>query len=242
VDYVTYLNPRLADKPILWLPNIVDTSQFTVQVQEQRQHRAKLRAALGVGTAEVLAVGVGQMVERKGYGQLIEAAASTPEQLRIILFGDGPLLERWTRRIGQLGLANRVALPGAVPPSELVRHLAAADWFLHPALQDPSPLVVIEAAAAGLPLAVSTQTGNALEAVEEDINGFTFDGSDLTALRVALARLVSTPESLRTSMARSSAQLSEARFNPDAVANQFFVELLGPKQSDGTLSRDSRDA
>lgn len=226
LEYVLHISPELSHRPILWLPNIVDTSVYSSLVCEHRARREAIRKELGVGTGETLVVGVGQMIERKGFHLLIEAVATLPGRYRVIVLGDGPRRGEWLGRLAAVGAANRVSLPGPAGPADVARHLAAADWFIHPALQDPSPLAVVEATVAGLPMAVSTQTGNSPEAVVEGENGFTFDPRDGAALLAALQRIVATPAEVRERMGRRSAELGRERFNPDVVVDRFFKGLL----------------
>ena len=227
VDYVRRIRPGMASKPVLWLPNIVDTALYDTRVREHRAQREQIRAQLGVGPGDVLVVGTGQMIERKGYHLLLEAAAAVPGSYRVILVGDGPFRQEWQARIDALGAGERIRLPGAESPENIARFLAAADWFVHPALQDPSPLVIVEAAVAGLPLAVSTQTGNAPEAVVEGENGFTFDPTDPAAMRRTLERIAASSPQDRLRLGRRSAELARERFDPVPTVDRFFKGLLG---------------
>ena len=225
-DYVWHLNPRLRGRPVIWLPNIVDTSVYWALVQERRAEREETRRELGVEPDQTLVLGVGQMIERKGYARLIEAASHVQGTYRIVMLGEGPLRQAWAREVVALGLADRVQLPGEVDGSQLPRYLAAADWFVHPALRDPSPLVVVEAGIAGLPLAVSAQTGNAREAVRDDVNGFTFDAADQASVTRALQRIADTNVEERRIMGEISSSLAREYFDPDAVIGAFFRGLL----------------
>jgi len=226
VDYVCHFNPRLAQKPVLWLPNIVDTALYDRQVRRHREHREAIRTKLGVASDEILAFGVGRMIERKGFHLLIEAVAQVEGRYKVIILGDGPLREPWLERIAELGIGDRIRLPGQADSSEVTQHLCAADWFLHTALQDPSPLVIVEATVAGLPMAVSVQTGNGPEGVEEGQNGFTYDPTDPAAMVGALKRIVTSSADDRTRMARRSARLAQERFEPDGIVDRFFQGLL----------------
>lgn len=226
VDYVRYFNPKHVATPVLRLPNLVDTEVYAAAVAERRIHRDEIRASLGVFPNETLVLGVGRMIELKGFSHLIEAAGRVGGSFKVILLGEGDLRPKWLARIAELGLDGRVHLPGEVDSSRLVEHLAAADWFVHTALHDSSPLVVIEAVVAGLPVAVSVQTGNGPEAVDEGVNGFTFDPSDRESMDASFGRmLAASPEELRLMGVRST-ELARDRFDPDSVIDEFYRGLL----------------
>jgi glycosyltransferase involved in cell wall biosynthesis len=149
------------------------------------------------------------------------------------LLGDGPLRARWLERIAELDIGDRIRLPGHADSSEVTRHLCAADWFIHTALRDPSPLVIVEATVAGLPMAVSIQTGNGPEAVAEGKNGFTFDPMDTASLTDAVRRIVTSSPAERDRMARESERVAGQRFDPDVIIDRFYQ---------GLLQQDSRTA
>lgn len=226
LEYVLDLSPELSSKPVFWLPNIVDTTLYGARVREERTGRDAIRAELGVTPDETLILGVGQMIERKGFHLLIDAVGQVGGRYKVMLVGDGPLRKAWSERVAAVGAGDHVRLRGEADPVEVARYLAAADWFVHTALQDPSPLAVVEAAVAGLPLAVSVQTGNGPEAVLEGENGFTFDPTDRKELIGAVRRMVTTPPEERFWMGRRSAEIARERFDPDVVINSFFQKLL----------------
>ena len=226
VEYARYLNPMLATRPILWLPNVVDTAIFTEAVGASRTRCSSIRERLGVRSDELLLLGAGQLVERKGFETLIEAIGLVAGPYRVILLGDGPRRGALTNRIRELGIENRVRLEPEVDQSGMPDYFAACDWFIHPALRDPSPLVVVEALNAGLPLAVSRQTGNSPEAVEEGANGFTFDGRDVGSVAAAVHRMVMMGGDERSILSGHSSTLARERFDPDTVVSRFLDALI----------------
>jgi len=226
VEYVAGLNPCTRRLPVLWLPNLVDVAAFRQRVAELRLQRETIRRQLGLPRDELVLLGVGQMIDLKGYDELVEAAADVAGRFRIVLLGDGPRRSQWQQRVSRLGLQERVCLPGQADVETVLRYLAVADWFIHPAHFDDSPLVVIEAINAGLPLAVSEQTGNTPETVRPGVNGYTFAGGQVDEVRACLQRIVDTPPEQRAAFARASERISHERFEPDVVVSRFFRDLL----------------
>lgn len=226
LEYLFALRPQTRHLPQLYLPNLVDTALFERRVAELRGQRRAIREAIGAKEGRRLILGVGRMVDYKGFGQVVEAAARVPGDYQILLLGDGERLEQWRARTRALGIEARVRFEGQKPEAEVVRALAAADWFLHPALEDPSPLVTIEAATAGLPLAVAEQTGNSPETVIPEQSGFRFDAGRIDAVADTLRKMVEMTEAQRVEFGARSAALSREKFSPEPVINRFFDDLL----------------
>ena len=133
---------------------------------------------------------VGQLIERKGVLQLMNAVALLPDQLRtrmsLWLVGAGEQSTKIATRIEELGLQESVRLMGKRPYEELPEYYNAADVFVMPTLDDYRALVGFEAISLGLPLLHSKYDGACEELVDEARNGFSFDplNSQQTAERI----------------------------------------------------------
>ncbi len=226
VELLVRIRPEAARLPVLWLPNIVDNRVFVDSVRAMRERRPEVRRDLGIAPDRTLLLGIGQLVERKGFHRLIDAATEVAGTYEIAILGDGEQRSRLLARIAERGVGDRVRLLGPKPEAEVARYLSAADWFVHPATQDPSPLVVIEAASAGLPMAVSVQTGNCPEGVDEGINGFTFDPTRPGSLADCLRRMLECGAERRAELEAGSRRLSDERFEPSGVVDRFYRSLL----------------
>jgi len=127
--------------------NGVDLERF------QPGDRGAARRALGLPLANRLLLGVGRLVPGKGFALAAAALASLPQDLQLVLVGEGP--ERG--RIQQLGGA-RLHLLGNRPPDEVALAMRAADLLVLPTASEGWPNVVTEALASGLRV-VATATG-----------------------------------------------------------------------------------
>lgn len=74
------------------------------------------------------------------------------------MIGDGDDRAALEATAEELGIARRVRFLGALYGDQKAAHLRAADAFVHPSRHEGMPLAVLEAAAAGLPLAVTPGT------------------------------------------------------------------------------------
>jgi glycosyltransferase involved in cell wall biosynthesis len=102
-------------------------------------------------------LGVGRLAPQKGFGVLLEAAASWADMdpvPRVVIAGDGPSREELRAQATALGvdarfLGHRDDVPAL---------LAAGAVFVLPSLWEGQPLIVQEALRAGVPV-VATRTG-----------------------------------------------------------------------------------
>ncbi len=97
---------------------------------------------------------VGRLCTQKNQALLIDAFARYADARdTLVIAGDGPERRRLEARIERLGLADRVSLPGHV--EDVSALYAAADVFVLSSDYEGVPAVIIEALAAGLPIAAT---------------------------------------------------------------------------------------
>jgi glycosyltransferase involved in cell wall biosynthesis len=183
-------------------------------------------------TREVVVAHVGRLIARKGVDRLLRAvAASRPAvPLRLRLVGTGPEEPRLRRLAGELGAESVVEFSGFVDQSAMPRVYADADVLAFPTLDDTFGMVVVEAAAAGLPIVASPFAGATLELVEDGVNGFVADPDDTDAWTHALVTL-SRDASLRQRFGRRSHELTldrTAARTADGYAESVRVALEHP--------------
>ncbi len=131
----------------------------------------------------VNALFVGGDFARKGGDTLLQAFALLPSQARVHLH-----LVTQTEGVGD-HLPNVTVHRHIKPNSDVLRELfRQADMFVLPTRADCSPLVVLEALAAGLPI-ITTHVGALAETVTDGETGLVVPPHDAPALADALARL-----------------------------------------------------
>jgi len=228
LEYLEVLRPSILKRPNLYLPNIVDTSYFARRVEELKSSKNEIRRELGLNNDSLVFFSMGRLVHLKGYDRLIEAAEKISRNSVNAVFyiaGSGPEQSTYQTMIKQKKLDQKVFLLGELNMQEVVKWLAVSDWFLHTSRRDCSPLVIVEAANAGLPLIVSSQTGNSPEAVEVGNNGFIFDINNIEELINILQKACYLSKSEVEAMGDKSKSIAEKKFNPDRVISEFFDKL-----------------
>lgn len=124
--------------------------------------RAGFRREFALADDDLLLLQIGSGFKTKGLDRSLKALASLPEALgsrtRLIVIGqDEPSL--FLRQARSLGVAERVAiLPGR---SDIPRFLLGADLLIHPAYNENTGTVLLEALVAGLPVLATAVCGYA---------------------------------------------------------------------------------
>src|SRR4029434_7180905 len=78
-----------------------------------------------------------------------------------VLIAGGKRSARWERFAGQLGVSDHSTVHG--PVADMVPYYAAADAYIHPTYYDPCSLVLLEAAASGLPIVTTRRYNGVVE-------------------------------------------------------------------------------
>jgi glycosyltransferase involved in cell wall biosynthesis len=148
-------------------------------------------------------VGVGRLVEKKGFRFLIEAAGLLElDRLRIV--GDGPLRAELQARARDLGLGERSELVDAWGEDAVAGVLAQADLLAMPSVlaadgdRDAMPVVVKEAMAMEVPVVASDEVG--LPELVRPEWGRLVPPGDPQALADAIAELLALPSERRAEM------------------------------------------
>ncbi|MFV5215829.1 glycosyltransferase family 4 protein [Azonexus caeni] len=124
--------------------------------------RAAFRAEFGLGDDDLLLLQIGSGFKTKGLDRSLQALAHLPEDLRgrtrLIAIGqDEP--SQFQRMAASLGLAGQVDILAG--RDDIPRFLLGADLLVHPAYNENTGTVLLEALVAGLPVLCSAVCGYA---------------------------------------------------------------------------------
>ena len=182
-----------------------------------------------------LIVGVGRLIEKKGFADLISACRFLLERgtrFRCEIIGEGPLHESLAAHIDHSRLGNLVQLVGPLPQREIAQRLAGATLFALPCTteagggMDNLPTVIMEAMAAGLPV-VSTPIAGVPEMVQPGVTGELVPAHDPVELANAIQRVISQPELARR-LGAAGRDLAAERFSVAANVRSLAA-ILGDR-------------
>ena len=157
-------------------------------------------------------LGVGRLVEKKGFDQLIDAVHALREagrEVRADIVGDGPLRDELTEQIRALDLEEHVHLLGPRTQEEVRALLSRADLFVAPFViaddgnADGLPTVLLEAMASGIPCVAASVTAVS-EVIIDGRTGWLVPTGDTPALIDAVREALdpATDRLARTTAAR----------------------------------------
>jgi len=182
---------------------------------------ARARGALGIPPGDCLVLSVGRLSSEKGQDDLIEAFKQTLADmkalaLRLVIVGDGP--ERARLRKLAATLERNVLFTGHVADPWPLFH--AADIFVLPSHSEGSPLVILEAMAARIPI-IATKVGGIPETLVNFETALLVPPRAPRALAAVLATLGSD-KALRQRLV-SAATSALVNFSPTAYARNLLA-------------------
>ncbi|MBC7263904.1 MAG: glycosyltransferase family 4 protein [Chloroflexi bacterium] len=149
--------------------------------------------AIALGADRIIVTAC-RLVPWKGVDGILEALAGL-SNVGLVVIGEGPMRAEWEAMAKALDLSRRVLFTGAIRREELYQYMAAADVFVLNSRYEGLPHIVLEAAAAGLPV-VAADAGGTGEVVMDGVSGLLVPPGDTLSLQATLMRLLSD-ESLR---------------------------------------------
>jgi len=164
----------------------IDTDRF---VPRPPDPALLARYGLEPGRHKVLGI-VARLSEEKGHCYLIAAfarvARAMPEA-RLLVIGDGPLLDAVKAQARELGLTSNVIFTGL--QRNIPEHLALLDVFVLASTRESFPLAAREAMAAGRAV-IAPRIGGCPEVVEDGVTGFLFEARDVDGLAARMREIL----------------------------------------------------
>jgi glycosyltransferase involved in cell wall biosynthesis len=189
----------------------------------------RLREALGVRDKAVV-LAVGRLSSEKGHAVLLQAVARLEKidglpDFRVVVVGDGPEEANLVQLIARLGIEQRVVLAGF--QKDVNPYYSLGTSLALPSYSEGSPNVVLEAMAAGLPIA-ATAVGGVPEILQDRVTGLMVAPGDPQALADAIAQILRDPR-FAAELARAARSRVDSGFTPEAYRRsltQFYVDTL----------------
>lgn len=161
------LSRYVSPKKIRILPPGIDSESY-----EKLPDLKATRLKCGLHEDDTVLLYVGHITNAKGIPELLHTFASLTRRLKglkLLLVGDGDI-ESTKQMAEDLNISDQVQLAGSIPYESMHEVYAVADLFVFPSHFESFGMVLLEAAASGLPI-VSTNVGCAAELVLDGKNG-----------------------------------------------------------------------
>ncbi len=158
----------------------------------------KIKTDLGVPETAVLLIYVGRLSIEKNVKTLLRQTAVAHNilpNIHLAIIGDGKLHASLEDLAVEVGIGNCTHFLGEIPYEEIGNYLAAADIFVTASITEVHPLVVMEAMAAGLPVAATVSPG-IKGSVKNGITGYLVPDPEV-GLGSAIVGLAANPARMR---------------------------------------------
>jgi glycosyltransferase involved in cell wall biosynthesis len=163
----------------------IDTDRFV-----PRERDPSLAARYGIDPERHRVFGiVARLSEEKGHTYLIEAFANVHRaqpDTRLLIIGEGPLLEPVRQQAQGLGLDGAVVFTGM--QRNIPDHLALLDAFVLSSTRESFPLAAREAMAVGKPVIVP-RIGGCPEVVDDGVTGYLFESRNIAELSARMTQI-----------------------------------------------------
>lgn len=181
---------------------------------------ASFRQKLGVRAGEIAIGSVGRLVEQKDYPTQLRAfalASARLDGLRMILAGDGPLLESLKKLVHELGIEQRVSFLGLCEQVPLL--MRSLDVFVLASKFEPYGVVLLEAKAAGTAIA-ATRVNEVPEIISEGQSGLLCEAGKPGQLAELFVTLANDFE-LRQRLGRQALEEARQRHSLEAMVQGY---------------------
>jgi glycosyltransferase involved in cell wall biosynthesis len=189
----------------------------------------RLRSSLGAQNQAVI-LAVGRLSSEKGHAILLQAAARLEKMkeapdFRIVVVGDGPEKENLLRLTARLGIGQRIVMAGF--QTDVRPYYSLSTLLALPSYSEGSPNVVLEAMAAGLPIA-ATDVGGVPEILEDGVTGLLVRPGDPEAMAETILRILQD-KGLARRLGAAARSCAESKYTPRAyrrLLTEFYLATL----------------
>jgi len=203
---------------ITYVPNGVDMSRFC----PDEERRTAVRHSLGLAADECVILAVARFEEAKNHAGILRTFArvlETHPSATLLLVGQGMLFNATRTLATTLHVADSVRFLGI--RNDIPDLMRASDLYLMSSLWEGLPMVLLEAAASGLP-AVATDVGGNPTAVLDGISGRIVSPNDDEALAAALIEVLNMSPAARRSWGHAARELVQTSFSLESVADHWL--------------------
>jgi glycosyltransferase involved in cell wall biosynthesis len=202
------------------VPNAVDASFFEIRPQPPPHAPARILC-------------VGLICPRKNQNAFIRALdpLSAKRPIELLFLGQAQPGQAYDDEFLELVRGRPWCRHGGFADrEELKRQLQQTAVVALPSLEDNCPMVVLEAMAAGVPVAAA-RVGGVPDLVEEGRSGFLFDPLDPNSMRAAVEKVLAD-SATALGIAAQARRIAQERFHPRIIARRhldIYNEVLGKR-------------
>jgi glycosyltransferase involved in cell wall biosynthesis len=158
-------------------------------VEDVTATMAEARSELNLDQEKRYVLTICRLVVWKGVDYIQRALVDLPDNVHLLVAGDGELLEQWSALSAELGIEHRVTFLGNVPHAKIPLYIRAADLFVLNSEYEGLSHTLLEVASLGTPIVCTGVCGNP-EVVDHEVNGLLVQPKSPKELAGAMARVL----------------------------------------------------
>jgi len=210
--------------PVAAISNGVDLTAFT-----PGNPSPKLYQKYHIPEKAPVALYVGRLDPEKQVGLALEAFAKVSKKIPeavFVIVGEGVDRLNLENLSKTLGISKKIIFTGRILPPELYEIYKVGDVFITASEIETQGIVLIEAAATGLPL-IAVDAGAVSEIVKTDENGYLCEPKNVSELAAALEKILSNPN-LQKKFSENSLKLSRPHDLKNTIKSfeEIYEKLL----------------
>ncbi len=213
-DYILAMRKKLAKKVVNISGVGVDFSKFTLT------DKKTARNILGLSEKACIMIYAAEFSERKNQAFLIKNMKELPDNIILVLAGQGALEQKCRELAISGGVGNRIVFAGQI--SDLSPYYSAADICVSSSRSEGLPFNIMEAMYFSLPAVAANVKGHT-DLITPGENGYLFDFGDSGAFCGYVVQL-SSDEKLRNELGLK-AHASVMKYSLDRVLPEVFALL-----------------
>ena len=157
-----------------------------------------------------------------------EIALSKNPNLQFLIVGEGQLRAEMEKLAKEKSIGDKFTFTGKVPASHVRKLLSISDTLIMSSLREGTPIVILEAFAAGKPI-IASRVGGIPETVKHDYNGFLYAQGNIHQLARQMLRM--TDSEIRKRLSRGASQSSKGNSLKKLGRSYEMIILRGIKNS-----------
>ena len=191
------------------IPNGVDIERFSQRISSEE--RTKARTEFGYTAYDVVLFSASRLSCKNGIDLLIRSIEKLPQNVKVLLAGDGEERGALEALARELGVTDRVTFLGNQTHERLSSLLQASDVFVRPSRSEGLGNSFLEAMAAGIPV-IGTPVGGIPDFLKEGDTGWLAPAEDVEGLARTIERLLQTPKEVREGIVRRAEELVRTEY------------------------------
>lgn len=190
-----------------------------------------IRKELNKRPGEVLLINTSRLVHQKANDDTIRALTMLPDNVRLVLVGEGPDRSTLESLANELGVTNRVTFVGAVDRSRVSVYRKAADIFVAPSRSEGLGNAFLSGMASRLPMVLTQEGGIADYLFDEKRNpsaeatGWAVNKDSPEQIAEAVRDVIGNPEKVKR-ITGTARKMVEENYDWDRIAEQMQIRVF----------------